>query len=130
MEKGTAYGFFHCEALKVEIEREIPALKVAGRIPNLDVIVIDTTDLLKLERDVESEYPEEDQRCLASFIGNALDNDLNYVLKGTLAEETNFETARQVSHFLMQMNQSYLDRMGEVWGNVIYKDADGKYIFL
>lgn len=126
MEIGTAYGFFHSEALKEEIERELPSLKEAGKISNLEVTLIETADLLEFEKDVGS---EENPKSLAYFIESSSSNHLDYVLKGTLKGKTNLETARQVSHLLMQMNQSYLNRLGELWGNVLYKEDDGEFVF-
>ncbi|MEK6936644.1 MAG: hypothetical protein AABW58_01080 [Nanoarchaeota archaeon] len=117
--KGTAYGFFYCEASKDTIEREIPSLKVAGRVPNLEVLLYDLGDLSKIDRQLQDFFNQQTGA-----------GDLNYVLKGILTGRTNFETARQVSHLLMQMDQSYLNRLGEVWGNVVYQDDSGRFVFL
>ena len=117
MKKGTAYGFFHCEALKEEIERELPNLKKEVRIPDLDLILMDTPDVLT------------EDLALGFFVEEAGSFDLNYVLRAT-SRGQNQSTALKLSQLLMQISQSYLDKSGEVWRNVIYKDADGKYIFL
>ena len=127
MGKGRAYGFVHCDALKEEVQREMPALKEAGKISNLEIIVIDTLDLLRFERD---EVSRKDIESLAYFIESANDNDLNYVLRATISEQSNKEVARKLSHLLMQTSQSYLNRLSEIWGKVIYKNENGIFCFL
>ena len=47
MENGIAYGFLYCSALKEELERELQGIKRATNIPDLDFLVMETTDLLK-----------------------------------------------------------------------------------
>ena len=138
--KGTAYGFFHCEVPgKEAIEREIPALKKAGKIEGLEVAVFNNFDEIEEEvrRKViesgETYYYDEDPTDptgIESIFEMADDAGLDYVISGTLPGRTNFETARQVSHLLIQMSQSYLNKLGEVWGNVVYMDDSGRFVFL
>ncbi len=133
---GTAYGFFYCEAHKEAIEREIPALKEAGALQDLEVKIITDFDEIReeirkdfIERG-ESYYYDEDPTGIEAIFEDADEAGLDYALMGCLTEGTNFETARQVSHLLMQMNQSYLNKLGEVWGNVVYRGDKGRFVFL
>ena len=132
MENGIAYGFLYCSALKEELERELHGIKRATNIPDLDFLVMETTDLLK-----EDQIPisfagvsdEADLRALTHLAKMADECELHYAVRATCPGETNNNVAHSLSHILMQANQSYLNKQGEVWGNVVYKNSDGEYVF-
>ena len=114
---GRAYGFVHCEFSKDDITRRIPDLRIASRTPSkLEISLMDVEEVLQDDKD------------LLPVVEEAKKSGLNYVFKGTYLGNSNNETASELSQFLMQANQSGLNKRDEFWGRVIYKELEA-YVF-
>lgn len=119
MTNGIAYAAIHCRKTKDIINESLNSLKKAAKTPiNLEMSLMDKNDLLKEDSDLEE------------FIERADISDLNYFFKAVYPNNSNEETAIELSHILMQANQSYLDEEGELWGVVTYKNQKNKYVLL
>ncbi|MEK6875231.1 MAG: hypothetical protein AABX30_00950 [Nanoarchaeota archaeon] len=115
---GKAYAFFNCEAIKGDIEKELPFIRKCVKTPNpLELSLIEGTDTLTGD-------PQ-----LLQIAREAKDAGIRYVMEATYPNATNHQTADEVASVLNQAYQSQLYQKGEQFrGEVVYKDR-GRYVF-
>jgi len=118
---GTAYGFFHCEASKQEIEETLPMIRKLGQIPSeLELSLIEGVDKLHRQGDEK----------LTALAQNAPEK-MNYVLQASYPNATNEKTAIVLNDIFVQAYLSDLNNVKErpFDADIAYKE-NGNYGFL
>jgi len=115
---GEAYAFFYCGASKQAIEREIPLIrKVVGTPSELELSLTEGMDNVR------------DNDRLRSLALEAKQSGINYMLKASLPNKTNRETADEVASVLNQAYQSPLYGAGEPFNGEIAYEQNRSYVF-
>ncbi|MEK6827453.1 MAG: hypothetical protein AABX99_03145 [Nanoarchaeota archaeon] len=115
---GKAYGFFDCNALKEEIEKEIPTIRELVKTPSeLELSLVEGVSNLK------------GNKKLRAIVKEAEKSEIRYVMEATYPDATNIQTADEVAIILNQVYNSQLYQDGEKFsGEIIYEDK-GRYVF-
>jgi len=115
---GRAYGFFYCNASKLEIETTLPRIRELVETPSqLELSLIEGMDNLQGDEG------------LIALAQEAKEGGINYVLQAMYPGGTNRSTADELSSILNQAYQSPLYQTGESFFGEIAYGEDGEYIF-
>ena len=125
MKIGKAYAFFNCKASREKIEAELPTVRKLAKTPSkLELSLIEGIKNLKGLNGALSDAD------LSQVAKEAEDAGIRYVMEAKYPNQTNKETADELSAIINQTYQSQLYSKGEPFvGNITYRYKDG-YTFL
>ena len=109
---GEAYAFFDCNALKQEIEAELPTIRKLAKTPSkLELSLVEDPEKLGGDKDL---------------IQKAKESGYKYAIKATYHGATNEKTADELADILIHAYQSRLYQEGEDFkGDILYKTLKG-----